>query len=107
MELALIETIVAQWAEDQALVLRAWLFGSRVRGTSRADSDLDVAIEIRTLPGDSCPFTTFTCEGDKLKHSLQARLSLDLDLHWYGGPVETPTIHAGLQESAILVYETN
>jgi predicted nucleotidyltransferase len=106
-ELALIATTVAHWAAAQPLVRRAWLFGSRVRGTSRVDSDIDVAVEIRKLPGDSSCWTTFVFEGEQLADSLQASLSITLDLQWYGGVTETPTIHAGLQESAILVYEMN
>jgi predicted nucleotidyltransferase len=107
MELASIKTIVAQWAADQPLVLRVWLFGSRVRGTSRVDSDIDVAVEIRCQPGDSSPFTTFVFESAALRASLKARLSIEVDLEWYGGQVETPTIHAGLQRSSVLIYEAN
>jgi predicted nucleotidyltransferase len=107
MDLALVEERVARWAAAQPLVLRAWIFGSRARGTSRDESDIDVAIEIRKLSGDSCPWTTFMFEGERFKHSLQELLSLELDLQWYGGLLETPTIHSGLQESSILVYEAN
>jgi len=107
MELASITTIVARWAESQPLILKAWIFGSRVRGTSRSDSDVDVAIEVRTLPGDSGPWVTFMCEADKLKGAIQVGLALEVDLQWYGGPVETPTIHAGLQQSSVLVYQAD
>lgn len=107
MELSSIRTIVARWAASQSLVLKAWIFGSRVRGTSRSDSDVDIAIEVRTLPGDSGPLVTFMFEEDKLKRSLQAVLPLNVDLQWYGGPTETPVIHAGLQQSSVLVYQAD
>jgi predicted nucleotidyltransferase len=103
--LAPIRTIVASWAASQPLIIRAWIFGSRVRGTWRIDSDVDIAIEVRALPGDSDPLATFMFEADKLEHSIKARLPYEVDLEWYGGPVRTPTIHAGLQQSSVLVYQ--
>jgi predicted nucleotidyltransferase len=105
MGLSEITNVVASWAEGQPLVLRAWLFGSRVRGNCRVDSDIDVAVEVDTLPGDTEPFASFAFEGDLLKTSLEALLPMAVDLQWYGGQSETPRIHAGLQESSILVYE--
>lgn len=35
---------------DEADVVAAWLFGSRARGDARQDSDVDVAILLRTDP---------------------------------------------------------
>lgn len=105
MDLASITTIVSELAESQPLILKAWIFGSRARGTSRSDSDVDIAIEVRASPGDSDPLATFMFEADKLEHSIKARLPLEVDLEWYGGPVGTPIIHAGLQQSSVLVYQ--
>ncbi|WP_174425519.1 nucleotidyltransferase family protein [Cupriavidus basilensis] len=107
MDISEIQRLVAAWAATQPLVFKAWLFGSRVRGTERPDSDIDIAVEIRTLPGDSDPLVTFMFEADKLSASLQPLLPYHVHLQWYGGPTETPTIHAGLSQSSILVYEAN
>jgi predicted nucleotidyltransferase len=105
MEIDEVRHIVATWAETEPLVQKVWLFGSRVRGTERPDSDIDIAIEIQKLPNDSCAWTTFVYEKERLKAAIQARLPMPVQLEWYGGPIETPTIHAGLQESSIVVYE--
>jgi predicted nucleotidyltransferase len=107
MDIHEIANVVAEWAATQPLIVRAWLFGSRVRGTARPDSDIDVAVEIRKLPGDTGARTTFTCEGKGLRISIQPLLAISVDLQWYGGPVETPTVHAGLEESSTLVYEVD
>ncbi len=40
---------LAQWSENQARLRKLWVFGSRVKGTAREDSDLDVAFEIYPL----------------------------------------------------------
>jgi hypothetical protein len=68
---------------------------------------LDIAVEVRKLPGDSGPFATFSFEGDGLTVSIQSLLPIPVDLQWYGGPAETPTIHAGLERSSILIYKCN
>ena len=107
MELFAINRVVAEWAATQPLVLRAWLFGSRVRGEERPDSDIDVAIEVQALPTDSDAYTTFACESDLLRASLQALLPIKVDLQWYGSIGETPTIHAGLQRSSLLAYSAS
>ncbi|MDO3515185.1 nucleotidyltransferase domain-containing protein [Ralstonia pseudosolanacearum] len=100
-----IRNIVTAWAETQPLVLKVWLFGSRVRRTERPDSDIDIAVEVETRTGDSSAWTTFIFEADGLTASIQSLLPMKVQLEWYGGPVETPTIHAGLQASSMLVYE--
>ncbi|MFP4896711.1 nucleotidyltransferase family protein [Paraburkholderia sp. EG304] len=92
-------------AEAQPLVRKVLLFGSRVRGTERFDSDIDIAVEIQKLPGDSSEWTTFVCERDGLNAALQPLLPMPVQLEWHGGPIETPTVHAGLLESSILVYD--
>jgi uncharacterized protein len=37
------------WANVQPGIKRLWVYGSRLRGTQRDDSDLDIAIEIGPL----------------------------------------------------------
>ncbi|WP_212734613.1 nucleotidyltransferase family protein [Pseudomonas asiatica] len=96
---------VASWAKSEPLVRKASLFGSRVRGTNSPDSDLDVAVEIATLEGDSCPFTTWTAEAQRLKASIAGIVPVIIDLDWYGGEEETPRIHQALQQSSVLVYD--
>lgn len=96
---------VAKWAGTQPLVRKAYLFGSRVRGTHRPDSDLDVAVEVFALPGDSSPFTTWTGEAQRLKASIAGVVPVVIDLDWYGDEVETPRIHAALEQSSVMVYD--
>ena len=39
-----------EWAEANSNVRQLWLFGSRVRGDAREDSDVDLALAL--MPGD-------------------------------------------------------
>jgi len=34
------------WADGKGYITRAWLFGSRAKGTARENSDWDIAIEL-------------------------------------------------------------
>ncbi|MCU9527494.1 nucleotidyltransferase family protein [Pseudomonas mosselii] len=103
--LKVMATAVANWAKSEQLVRKAYLFGSRVRGTNSPDSDLDVAVEIATLENDSCPLTTWTAEAQRLKASIVGVVPVIIDLDWYGGEEETPRIHHALQQSSMLVYD--
>lgn len=96
---------VAKWASSQPLIRKAYLFGSRVRGTHQHDSDLDVAVEIFTLPGDSSEFTTWIGEAQRLKASIAGIAPVSIDLNWYGGEGETPRVHKGLEQSSLVVYD--
>jgi predicted nucleotidyltransferase len=44
LERALVAAVVAA-AKDQPAAARVWVFGSRARGASTVDSDLDIAVE--------------------------------------------------------------
>ncbi|WP_169117074.1 nucleotidyltransferase domain-containing protein [Aromatoleum anaerobium] len=103
-----IETLsemVASWAATEPVVEKAYLFGSRVRGDNRHDSDLDVAIEITTRRGDSGSLATWIAEAAQLRCSISLRIPFAVDLQWYGGPIETPVVHAGLIVGSRIVYE--
>jgi predicted nucleotidyltransferase len=95
---------VAEWASAQPLVRKAYLYGSRVRGTHRSDSDLDVAIEIVSLPGDSGPLATWIGESHRLEASVAGVVPVFVHLEWYGGEQATPRIHKALKRSSLLVY---
>lgn len=45
MDIEAMTTAVAKWASTQPLIRKAYLFGSKVRGTHKPDSDLDVAVD--------------------------------------------------------------
>lgn len=105
MNIGTMAAAVANWASSEPLIRKAYLFGSRVRGAHKPDSDLDVAVEIFTLQGDSNPFTTWTSEAQRLKASITGVVPVTIDLDWYGGEAETPCIHQALEQSNVVVYD--
>src|SRR3569623_184201 len=95
---------IQHWAASIPVIKRVWIFGSRARGTARPDSDLDIAVEHDSLPGDSNAFTTAIGEAENWRHQLQPRVGLTVDLESYL-PGITQTIEAALNESSVLIYE--
>ena len=98
------ETLVS-WAQITPCIRRMWLFGSRVKGTHRPDSDLDVAIEIDAHGNDETPFDSWIGEAATWKAQLQPRVGVALDLEWFDPHGSTPRVQTALAESAILIYE--
>jgi hypothetical protein len=48
---------------------------------------------------------TWRGEAKSLRESIAPVLLVRIDPEWYGGPVQTPTVHAGLLCSSRVVYE--
>ena len=95
---------VRLWAASEPLVNKAYIFGSRYRESHHKNSDFDVAIEIKKMPNDSCPYTTWSFEKTKLLASIAKLIPYRVDLQWYGGAIETPIIHKGILQSSELVF---
>lgn len=51
IEPEIVSRLVA-WANRNASIAELWLFGSRAKGTSRADSDVDLAVTLTAPVGE-------------------------------------------------------
>lgn len=96
--------LLRRWAASNPIVDRVWLFGSRVKGTNRPDSDLDVAIEHGAAPGDGDVFTTSLMAPKEWQAELQPHARLKLDM-WSYRPGDTDRIEGALKEASRLIYE--
>ena len=107
MQSEILRQKLAQWAANKPLVNRLWVFGSRVRGDHRPDSDLDVAIELDLSAAkgadDSGGFATWSFNTDGWLQELEQLLGLKVDMQHFAGD-QTPTIKNGLERSSVLVY---
>ena len=72
-----------EWCHAKPFVRRLWLFGSRLRGTHRDDSDLDVALEIDPLPKDEDVLTSWISESSAWETELRAIVPYQVDLQLY------------------------
>lgn len=96
--------VLQRWAAKNPIIERVHIFGSRVRGTNRPDSDLDVAIEHGVLPGDGDHFTTGLCAPSDWREELQPLVRCKLDVQSFRSG-DTPTVEAGINESSKVIYE--
>jgi len=103
MDIEHIKDIIRDWASNEALVTKAYIFGSRARDDYRDDSDIDVAVVIKKQPGDSNVLATWMFESDGLKSRLSELLPYALQLENLDGS-NTPVVFGGVTKSSILVY---
>ncbi len=108
MELSKIAKLVSAWARAKPLVKRAYLFGSRVRGDHRLESDIDIAVELDpdVFKGvdESGGLATWMFEAKAWREELQRLIPLKIQLERYH-PDQTPTVGKGIEKSSQLVYE--
>jgi predicted nucleotidyltransferase len=94
----------AEWARANPRIRRAWVFGSRLRGTQTPDSDIDLALEIDPLETDDETMGWWMFEKERWTEELQAISPYRVQLEWFGGEA-TPKIQQYLACCSMLVYE--
>jgi predicted nucleotidyltransferase len=94
----------AAWADSKPAVRRAWAYGSRLRGTQREDSDLDLALEIETSGSEDEAWNEWMAESDDWKAELEELSQLNVQLEWYAGEA-TPRILRFTSCCSMLVFE--
>ena len=100
------KSVIQTWAEEECLVLRAHVFGSRARDEHSKDSDLDIAVELLKKPNDPSLYTTWHFEGHELQKRLSERLhDFKVDLQFLDGE-NTPIILEGVNRSSYVVYDS-
>ena len=63
--------LIRQWAARTDSVREVWLFGSRAKGTSRPDSDVDIGIYLMPpAEGADWALALYTAEGDAWQREL-------------------------------------
>lgn len=95
--------LVIAWALSQHLIERVYFFGSRVRGTHRINSDLDIAIQL-IYPEPDTAAAHWSFEEPQWTAQLSSLIPWQLDLELLCPP-DSPTISAGIKESSLLVYQ--
>lgn len=92
------------WAENQPHVKRLWVFGSRLKGTQRVDSDLDVAMEIDPIGGDESAAVTWVVHRQEWERALTTLTSYNVHLHEFDSSNQTSKVVGYIHCCASLVY---
>ncbi len=92
---------IKAWAGFEALIAVVVIFGSRLRGTNRPDSDLDVAV---SLAASECDWILYWTDNKRRwQRDLSARVGLTVDLD-LAHPRLAPELWRYLQEGHALAY---
>jgi predicted nucleotidyltransferase len=100
VEAVIVDRIV-EWAKSVPLISRVWLYGSRVRGNARSDSDLDVGVE---LCAEADEFSWFD-NGAIWKAQLAKVARNCPKVHLELIEVGVSTVWPAIEDHGVLVYE--
>ena len=96
---------LSSWAARNPRVLRVVLFGSRVKGTHRLDSDLDIAVELEPGEDSDAILATWIHHCDDWKTEMSSIVPFDVDLHWRDIFGTTGVVDQGINEASEVVYD--
>lgn len=94
-----------KWAERHPEVSKVIIFGSRIHGAPRPDSDIDIAVELDKSQWDESPFGIWIASAQAWRQELELLLPWELDLQWHDRDGETGTVAAGILSGHIIAYE--
>lgn len=95
--------VLRAWAKTTPSVRHIYLYGSRISGESRSESDLNVAIDLDAQPSDGDPMTTFICQARQWRAQLKGRTPFELDIQLLDAN-NTPRVRSGVESTGILIY---
>ena len=93
------------WARGHPFVKRLWIFGSRLKGVQRLDSDLDVALEIDPIGRDEIALTSWIRHSSEWKDELAPLTRYPIDLQFYDPTDRKCRIVDYVACCAALIYE--
>ncbi|MFA5181085.1 MAG: nucleotidyltransferase domain-containing protein [Syntrophales bacterium] len=101
MNVEKMNNIVIPWATGLNYRIRIYLFGSRLKGTHRPDSDIDLAIEFLNSWHDTT-LLWFDFH-EQWQNELSELIGFKVDLQLYD--LENDNIRAYIKEKSIIIYE--
>jgi predicted nucleotidyltransferase len=96
-----LDTIRA-WAASDPRVLEVRLFGSRAKGTSRPDSDVDLAITSGSNPSEDA-YTVYFFAARQWQPLLTKLLGVQADVERYDQET-APNVYRFCHEASVLLY---
>ena len=95
---------LTSWAARNPQIRRVVLFGSRVKGTHRANSDLDIAIELEAGEDSNATLANWMQFSNVWKREVSAIVPFEVDLQWLDRYGATSVIEQGVKEANEVVY---
>jgi predicted nucleotidyltransferase len=93
-----------EWAAAHREVRRLWVFGSRLKGEQRADSNLDVAMEIDAIGYDESARVTWVAECHEWESALTALTGYTVDLNEFDPTNFESNVVSYVRRCGALIY---
>jgi len=94
---------LVRWAQGKPEISELWLFGSRVRGDFREDSDLDVAVVM--VGGDEGDrLGNWICLSDEWETELNALIPVKVDLDLGDEDISKVVVAPALKREGIRIF---
>lgn len=103
---------IAAWAagsaaDDRARLQAVWIFGSRARGTGRADSDLDIGIRmVGERPGEAIA-DWMAVKSDWTEAIVALIPDVQVEVHGTGPDLGDVRVWPSIEREGLLIYEAN
>jgi Polymerase beta, Nucleotidyltransferase len=94
-DLVSIAKVIADWVDDIPGVRAVYLFGSRVRGDHRDDSDIDLRLFVHEWEGDDLTTDWWSRQNEHDFRELREKLPGRLSIHRDGTDAPDNAIRAG------------
>lgn len=93
-----------EWAAKQDHVRRLWVFGSRLKGVHRVDSDLDVALEIDAVGHDESARVTWVAHRQEWEATLTTLTGYKVDINEFDATNLTSNVVSYIRCCSALIY---
>jgi predicted nucleotidyltransferase len=103
MDLHTLASILAEWADPAPGIPAVYLFGSRVRGDYRPDSDVDVRLFLNQWLGDDATTLWWMQQNETDFAALKAQLPGPLAIHRETSDYADYAIWAGMKTPTLVV----
>jgi predicted nucleotidyltransferase len=93
-----------QWAKGRPGIEVVWIFGSYAKGCANAESDLDIALIVKSPLNSEDDYTHWFFNKGKWRTELAELLPVSVDLHIGNSDISTAIVAPAVQDHGILVY---
>jgi len=96
---------ITLWAKKHPEIRTVHLIGSRAKGNSRSDSDIDLAISMNTGPDPALSYGTWFYW--KMEYDLKPDLMLPytIQLEWYEYGADLEVVGPAVKRDGVLIYQ--
>jgi predicted nucleotidyltransferase len=94
---------IAHWAQSKREISEVWVFGSRVRGDHRSDSDLDVAV-VMLGEDEGSRLGNWIALAEEWEEELQKMVSVPIDLDIGDADIATKVVAPALKREGVRIF---